>query len=204
MNARRRHLLLLGVLIFGGHALPAAAQHVWRDYHVNVPRQYAPTDPWKVGVVMRQQMGHGGMWYNCDCEEQKRFSPYIDWNRQACVTCCNGPLAQFHQQVDEIKQRVRTGSCKQSQFCLSPECQVCEDYHPAVCNWQTSSDPCGAWSAAQAGSTPPASSPAPADEATPYGVPQPAPIPPAPATAPANESSTNSASWLRDLYRSQR
>ena len=128
------------------------------------------------------------MWYNCDCEEQKRFSPYIDWNRQACVTCCNGPVASFHQQVDEIKQRVRTGTCKQSQFCLSPECKVCEDYCPAVCNWQTSDDPCGAWAASRAASN----APGPANENEPDAAPQP---------APANESPSNSASWLRDLYR---
>ena len=186
-------LLLAGLVLLCGNAVPAWGQHLWRDYHTNVPRHYQPTDPWKVGVVLRNQMGHGGMWYNCDCEEQKRFSPYIDWNRQACVTCCNGPLQQIHQQVGEIKQRVRTGTCKQKQFCLSPECQVCEDYHPQICNWQTSADPCGAWAAAQAASN------APADEAAPYDAPQPAPLIPTP--APANDSPTNSTSWLRDLYR---
>lgn len=211
MPVRFCQLVAIMTILVPTWAASAWGQNVYRDYHVNTPRQYGPKDPWTVGWVMRTQMGYGGMFYNCDCEEQKRFSPYIDWNRQACVTCQNGPLAQVHQQIYEIEQRVRTGSCKQAQFCLSPECKVCEDYHPPICNWQTSPDPCAACAAAAARGTAPA-----AGEVSPYYAPnsrepQPAvpaqPMPPAsqPAAEPAApETAPQSAArpgWLMQLYR---
>ncbi len=130
----RVRIWFLALVICGSCQTLAVSQNLRLDYLVHRPRQYSPRDPWTVGVVMRNQMGYGGLFYNCDCEEQKRFSPYIEWNRQPCVECNNGFCAVVRQQIDEVCQRVRTGTCHQKQFCLSPGCKLCENYCPPTCN----------------------------------------------------------------------
>lgn len=102
------------------------AQGLIRDYVVNVPRQYGPRDPWDVGLVLRNQVGWGGHFYNCDCEEHKRLSPYIRWEQQPTVCCPHGHCWDIKQQINEVKQRVRTGSCRQTEFCLCPHCSSSE------------------------------------------------------------------------------
>lgn len=109
-------------------ASSAAAQNLRLDYLRNVPRHYAPNDPWEVGVVLRNQMGHGGLFYNCDCEEEKRFSPYIDWNVQPRVCCPHGWCRTAHAQHQEIRQRVRVGRCQQEDFEICSCCRLCESY----------------------------------------------------------------------------
>jgi hypothetical protein len=102
------------------------AQNVIADYVRNVPRQYGPRDPWEVGLVMRHQAGWGGHFYNCDCEEHKRLSPYIRWEQQPTVCCPHGHCWWIKQQVNEVRQRVRTGACLQSHFCICPRCRSSE------------------------------------------------------------------------------
>ena len=54
----------------------------FRDYCKLVPRAYSPDDPWTMGKILRTEVGHGGFFYNCDSEECKRNSPYINWHHQ--------------------------------------------------------------------------------------------------------------------------
>lgn len=82
-----------------------------RDYFKLVPRAYSPDDPWTMGHVLRKEVGFGGFFFNCDGEQNKRYSPYIRWNCQI-VDC---PKRLIHdpliQQLHEIRQRVRWGGC---------------------------------------------------------------------------------------------
>ena len=43
--------------------------------------QYCSEDPWIRGRIWLKQTGHFGWFYNCDCEEDKRKSPYICWKK---------------------------------------------------------------------------------------------------------------------------
>ncbi len=86
------------------------AQNVFKDYVINSPRQFAPMDPWTTGRVFRTHMGHGGIFYNCDGQEDKRCSPYIYWQGQSnCDPDTNSWYADWNQQIDEVKQRIRWG-----------------------------------------------------------------------------------------------
>lgn len=86
------------------------AQNVVKDYVVNSPRQFAPMDPWTTGRVFRTHMGHGGLFYNCDGQEDKRWSPYIFWESQSnCDNDTNAWYGDWKQQINEVKQRIRWG-----------------------------------------------------------------------------------------------
>jgi hypothetical protein len=117
--------LLAGTIVLLGQGV-SMAQNVCADYVRNVPRHYGPRDPWDVGLVMRHQAGWSGHFYNCDCEEHKRLSPYIRWERQPTVCCPHGHCWWIKQQIDEVHQRIRTGACLQSEFCLCPQCRSSE------------------------------------------------------------------------------
>ncbi len=55
--------------------------------------------------------GHFGRFYNCDCEEAKRNSPYIHWQTvNRCETRRTG-WGVFCHDLDEVKARVRAGRC---------------------------------------------------------------------------------------------
>lgn len=123
--------------------LPSAdAQHhpiadTYRDYCKNVPRQFSPDDPWTMGWVLRTEVGFGGLFFNCDGEALKRYSPYITWGCQN-VDCpkrlIQDPLCA---QVAEIKQRIRWGSCGQcGRSWRSKGCQECQTA-PCNCNGYT-------------------------------------------------------------------
>jgi hypothetical protein len=111
----------------------ALGQNVWQDYVRNVPRQYGPRDPWEVGHVLQHQAGWAGFFYNCDCEEHKRLSPYIRWEQQPTV-CCPDHHGYAWQQCDEIWQRLRTGGCAQAEFKIR---NCCTSLEPPV------NSPCG-------------------------------------------------------------
>ena len=114
-------MLAVGLSLLVGERV-SLGQNLRQDYLRNAPRQYGPRDPWEVGVVLRNQAGWGGAFYNCDCEEHKRMSPYIHWEQQPTVCCPHGHCSDIKQQINEVKQRVRTGSCKQCEFHLCPRC----------------------------------------------------------------------------------
>lgn len=123
---RQTLLLFVAGLAFLVGAKTSFAQNCWADYVRNVPRQYDPHDPWTVGVVMRNQIGWGGMFFNCDCEEDKRLSPYIHWEQQPTVCCPHCHCWDIKQQIFEVKQRVRTGSCRQCEYILRTHCTTSE------------------------------------------------------------------------------
>jgi hypothetical protein len=114
------------------------------EVHVrNAPRVYGPRDPWEVGPVMRHSAGWSGLFYNCDCEEHKRLSPYIRWEQQPVVCCPHGHCWDIHQQIDEVKQRIRTGSCQQCEFKLCPRCSSSEPpIRPTCADGTCSSQSC--------------------------------------------------------------
>ena len=89
-----------------------------RDYFQQVPRQYSPNDPWQMGRILRTEVGHYGHFYNCDGEESKRNSPYINWNQQNTDCRLHEPIkGTIRQQIAEIQQRIRWGSCGQGCQC---------------------------------------------------------------------------------------
>ena len=103
----------------------AEAQNIRQDYLRNVPRTYSPDDPWTVGKVMRNQIGHGGFFYNCDREECKRYSPYIRWQTQPQVCRPKHPIRwDLRQQRCEIIGRIRDGACLGCNS-ASSGCQSC-------------------------------------------------------------------------------
>jgi hypothetical protein len=74
--------------------------------------QYQPNDPWTKGCVYRLHTGHAGKFYNCDCEEQKRFSEFICWkNKQCPQRICKGLFHCVVDDLDEVRQRIRDGAC---------------------------------------------------------------------------------------------
>jgi hypothetical protein len=93
-----------------------------RDYVDDYPVHYQPQDPWTRGVIFRNHMGHGGLFYNCDQQECKRYSPYIVWKSQP-YNCL--PFQPVHttisQQICEVKQRILWGGSG----CFSCETPAC-------------------------------------------------------------------------------
>lgn len=68
--------------------------------------------------------GHFGRFYNCDCEEAKRSSPYIQWKSvNRCETRRTG-WSVFRHDLDEVHARVRAGRCCRTCWpdWLCPEC----------------------------------------------------------------------------------
>ncbi len=108
--------LLLSVMITSA----ASAQNFFRDFVVNNPRSYGPDDPWTTGKIFYNRIGHGGLFYNCDGEECKRHSPYIEWNRQSTRCHRKAPVAStIVQQLCEVRQRIRWGACCDDGSCGS-------------------------------------------------------------------------------------
>ncbi len=103
--------LVPAVCLLAFFASELRAQNVWKDYVKNQPHYYTPQDPWVVGFVFRQQAGWGGFFYNCDRQEDKRYSPYIYWSMQPQKCKPKHPiLGCIKQQVCEVKQRIRWGA----------------------------------------------------------------------------------------------
>ena len=91
-----------------------------------------PDSPWTRGRFWLRQTGHFGLFYNCDCEERKRCSPFLCWRPsdspwpgqrlRDCIYC----------DIKNIKQRILDGSAsccgdrKSRQPCKSAHCQCCK------------------------------------------------------------------------------
>ncbi len=89
--------------------LQSFAQNVQLDY-LSGPIQYQPDDPWVRGRIFQLHTGRAGWFYNCDHQEDKRFSPYINWNQQPshCYPAC--PIrADIQQQICKVKRRISWG-----------------------------------------------------------------------------------------------
>lgn len=81
------------------------------DYLVNPTGVYSPDDPWTRSRIWRRHTGHFGKFYNCDCEEQKRYSPYICWKNADCPFVDEGWLFHKQRTRQRIRQRIADGSC---------------------------------------------------------------------------------------------
>lgn len=121
MNVRIALMLVGGIL---GISQVAEAQltQLRRDYQQ--PMTYSPADPFSKGWVYRLQTGQAGKYFNCDGEEQKRYSPYIYWqtvcNHTHPVPYCRVLLRDIH----EVQERVRAGACRGGQNCQCADCQT--------------------------------------------------------------------------------
>lgn len=124
-------LVTLGILaLYFVPALNAQteARKARNDYRDDRVFRYQPEDPWTRSKLFKTHMGHGGRFYNCDGEEQKRYSPYICWKlhfendlppRQRFLDCLGCEIA-------EIKQRIMdgAGACYRTDSCNCDECQT--------------------------------------------------------------------------------
>ncbi|MFM7118611.1 MAG: hypothetical protein ACKO0N_18445 [Planctomycetota bacterium] len=110
-------LLVVGI----GQLAEAQLTQIGRDYRQ--PMTYSPDDPFTKGLVYRLQTGQAGKYFNCDCEEEKRYSPYIYWqtvcNHTHPKPYCTVLLRDLH----EVKERVRAGACRGGQNCTCGQCQ---------------------------------------------------------------------------------
>lgn len=98
-------LLLVGLLTG-----PAFGQNLFLDYGRKAPASFSPSDPWERGYVFRNQTGHGGLFYNCDGQEEKRHLPWIHWCGPTPERpCIENLVKDWRCQVSEVKQRVRWG-----------------------------------------------------------------------------------------------
>jgi hypothetical protein len=182
-------LLAAAIVLIGQEV--SFAQNLFADYVRNVPRHYGPRDPWDVGLVLRHQAGWGGHFYNCDCEEHKRMSPYIRWEQQPTVCCPHGHCWWIKQQINEVHQRIRTGACLQSQFCICPQC--CSSAPPITptCPDEIGVNGCPTCRSLQETQ----------DDAISVSIPTSEPASTAQAAAPSNSANPNE--WLGRLYQAK-
>jgi hypothetical protein len=110
MNKQYAAWLLAIVSVTAAFRGPLCAQTFWQEYQPGSRHAYDPMDPWQRSIVFRNHIGHGGLFYNCDHEEDKRFSPYIDWGwwsprptGESCWEC-------IRQQCREVHWRIRAGA----------------------------------------------------------------------------------------------
>ena len=84
-----------------------------QDYCLNPFRQFQPDDPWTRSCLWNLQAGRSGLFFNCDEEEQKRYSPYIYWKCQTIDPIPPCPLAPRYliSDLHATKQRIIDGSC---------------------------------------------------------------------------------------------
>lgn len=124
-------LLFVMVMMLPGQL---SAQNFRADYKSG-PVHYQPDDPWVRGKIFQVHTGHGGFFYNCDHQEDKRFSPYINWNRQPKWCYPRRPiLCDIRRQKWEVKRRIcwGKGNCCHKSDRLPPRSDyvhpVAEDY----------------------------------------------------------------------------
>gem|GEM_PF-5757339 len=94
---------------------------------------YNPDTPWSNGKVFKMWIGHGGKFYNCDCEEDKRFSPYIQWKSVTHCEKFRGPVSAFYPDIQEVKARVRAGKCLEPCWPKN-QCPECCDNGSGSCS----------------------------------------------------------------------
>ena len=150
-------LILFGLIAFLSESTTSAQQPVRNqiqktraevnqvkiDYRDGRPFQYQPSDPWTRSKTFKTHIGHGGKFYNCDGEEDKRNSPYICWKTHHEYDL--PPKQKFWPslqcEIAEIRQRIRdgAGACCQDQGTC--DCQTCQsgDVAPSSYEMQNSS-----------------------------------------------------------------
>ena len=126
-NVRMKCLPQLVVLVLSAISTASAngqliLGQVREDYRQ--PMSYSPSDPFVRSSIFQAHTGHSGRYYNCDGEEEKRNSPYIQW-----ATVCNGehirPWGEVLRcDIQEVKRRVQSGACCGDKNC---DCTSCRD-----------------------------------------------------------------------------
>lgn len=79
---------------------------------------YNPQDPQHRSDIYRKQIGHSGRFYNCDNEECKRHSPYIEWktNFQPQWVNTRGLVDGTVRDLNRVRQRIQNGSCNEPEL----------------------------------------------------------------------------------------
>lgn len=74
---------------------------------------YKPSDPWTRGKLYNIQTGNSGLFFNCDGEQAKRYSPYICWKPilEKALPSRKGIWNSIKEDIADVTQRVRDGSC---------------------------------------------------------------------------------------------
>ncbi|MGI9496543.1 MAG: hypothetical protein ACR2NK_10850 [Mariniblastus sp.] len=90
-----------------------AQQVVYKNENCAPTDFYKPSDPWTRGKLYNIQTGNSGLFFNCDGEQAKRYSPYICWKpiTEKALPTRKGIWNSIKQDIAEVKQRVRDGSC---------------------------------------------------------------------------------------------
>ena len=97
-----------------------------RDYVLDKPFQYQPSDPWYRGKLFQVHTGHYGFFYNCDGEECKRESPYICWkdHTEPDFPRRKRPRCFINDEIDKVVRRIGNGSCCPQEPCATG-CSTC-------------------------------------------------------------------------------
>lgn len=113
-------LLALLLVVGIGQLAEAQLTQIGRDYRQ--PMTYSPDDPFTKGWIYRLQTGQAGKYFNCDCEEEKRYSPYIYWQTVCNHTHPKPYCTVLLRDIHEVKERVRAGACRGGQYCTCGQC----------------------------------------------------------------------------------
>lgn len=111
-----------------------------RDFRWDHPFVYQPNDPFVRSKAYQIHTKHYGMFYNCDNEECKRYSPHICWKThwENDLPNWKRPLEWVRDEVCQVKQRVAdgAGACANIRGCQCQQCQQVEHAHPQGCGCQ--------------------------------------------------------------------
>ena len=85
-----------------------AQQVVYKNENCAPTDFYKPSDPWTRGKLYNIQTGNSGLFFNCDGEQAKRYSPYICWKpiTEKALPTRKGIWNSIKQDIAEVKQRV--------------------------------------------------------------------------------------------------
>lgn len=138
-----RTTLMTRFLLIGWIALAATTtqgqeiRKTLRDYRWDHPFVYQPSDPFVRSKTFQRHTGHYGLFYNCDNEECKRYSPHICWKTHWENDFPNWmrPFERLRHEWCQTKQRITDGAgmCAGVRGCQCQNCQMAESMHPTGC-----------------------------------------------------------------------
>ena len=109
-----------------------------QDYCLNPFRQFQPDDPQTRSRIWNWQAGRTGLFFPCEEEEAKRYSPYIYWKYQTIDPIPPFPLTPYelHRDWKAAKQRLIDGcsGCNNSLASLGPTSCNCVGPCTTGCN----------------------------------------------------------------------
>ncbi|MCH2180376.1 MAG: hypothetical protein MK108_00080 [Mariniblastus sp.] len=129
------------LLVFSGSNAECEAQQLVKtiqDYCLNPFRQFQPDDPQTRSVIWNWQAGRTGLFFPCEEEEQKRYSPYIYWKYQTIDPIPPCPITPYQLNRDwrAAKQRIIDGcsGCSNSSVSMGPTSCNCVGPCAASCS----------------------------------------------------------------------